>query len=135
MKIDRLKELKQKLTKEKDLSVIWEFYMDHFADHREFTQLGNPAYNEHLNAILGKICQQLFTGTIIITDFLLIYVPEYQMFHGPFQIQGCIGGVIYFDDLKMGLIAVSGDPETSEVKYSRFTQVMQLSGFNRSDRN
>jgi hypothetical protein len=32
MKIKRLKELKQKLIAEKDLSDIWLFYMDHFVD-------------------------------------------------------------------------------------------------------
>ncbi len=42
MKIERLKELKQKLTNEADLSNIWLFYMDHFADYPEFTELGDP---------------------------------------------------------------------------------------------
>jgi hypothetical protein len=135
MKIERLEELKQKLTKEKELSNIWTFYMDHFADHQEFTDLGEPAYNEHLNAIMLKICQQIFGSKIKITDFLLIYIAKYQFFHGPFQVQGCIGGLIYFDDLKMGLLAVSMDYPSNEVKYSRFTEVMKLSGFNRSDRN
>jgi hypothetical protein len=42
MKIERLQELKVKLTQEKDLSKIWLFYMDHFADYSEFTDLGAP---------------------------------------------------------------------------------------------
>ncbi|WP_340095191.1 hypothetical protein [Nostoc punctiforme] len=48
MNIDRLHELKQKLTNDADLSDIWLFYMDHFADLPEFTDLGEPAYNEYL---------------------------------------------------------------------------------------
>ncbi|PHM07069.1 hypothetical protein [Nostoc sp. 'Peltigera malacea cyanobiont' DB3992] len=51
---DRLQELKQKLTNDADLSDIWLFYMDHFADWPEFTDLGQPADNEYLDAVLPK---------------------------------------------------------------------------------
>ncbi|MEH2088552.1 hypothetical protein [Nostoc sp.] len=134
MKIDRLQELKQKLTDVADLSHIWSFYMDHFADHPEFTDLGEPAYNEYLDAILQKTCQQMFSRTIKITDFFLIYIAPYSLFHGAFQVEGRIGGVIYFEDIKIGLIAVSADyPPTDAVKYSRFSEVIQLSPPNRND--
>jgi hypothetical protein len=136
MKINRLQELKQKLTTEKDLSDIWLFYMDHFADQPEFTDLGEPAYNEYLNAILHKTCQQMFGRAITITGFFLIYIAKYRLFHGPFQVEGRIGGVIYFEDIKIGLLAVSVDyPASDLVKYSRFSEIIQLSGPNESDRN
>ncbi|GAA6618523.1 hypothetical protein [Scytonema sp. NUACC26] len=136
MKIDRLQELKQKLTNEAELSEIWTFYMDHFADHPEFTDLGKPAQNEYLNSVIHKTCQQMFGKAIKITNFFLIYIPEYRLFHGPFQVERRIGGVIYFEDLKTGLLAVSADyPPTDAVKYSRFSEVMRLSGLNRNDLN
>lgn len=136
MKIDRLQELKQKLTSEADLSHIWLFYMDHFADDPEFTELGKPAYNEYLDAVLDKTCKHLFGSAIKITDFFGIYIAEYQLFHGPFQVKGRIGGVIYFEDIKIGLLAVSADdPPTDAVKYSRFSKMIQLSVPNRNDRN
>ncbi|MFK0733511.1 MAG: hypothetical protein HEQ35_07715 [Gloeotrichia echinulata IR180] len=136
MKIERLQELKQKLTNEADLSNIWLFYMDHFADHAEFTELGQPAHNEYLNTIIHKTCQQMFGKTIKITNFFLIYIAKYHLFHGPFQVQGRIGGVIYFEDIKIGLLAVSADyPPTDAVKYSRFTEIIQLSKPNRNDLN
>ncbi|WP_373527996.1 hypothetical protein [Nostoc sp.] len=134
MKIDRLQELKQKLTHVADLSHIWLFYMDHFADQPEFTELGEPAYNEYLNAALYKTCQQMFGGEIKITDFLLIYIAPDHLFHGAFQVGGRIGGVIYFEDIKIGLLAVSADyPPTDAVMYSRFSQMIQLSAPNRND--
>ncbi|MBN3907822.1 MAG: hypothetical protein HWQ35_15045 [Nostoc sp. NMS1] len=136
MKIDRFQELKQKLTNDADLSRIWLFYMDHFADHPEFTDLGEPAYNEYLNAVLHKTCQQMFGRAIKITDFLLIYIAPYNLFHGAFQVEGRIGGVIYFEDIKIGLLAVSADyPPTDAVKYSRFSEMIQLSAPNHNDRN
>jgi len=96
MKIDRLQELKQKLTDVADLSQIWLFYMDHFADHAEFTELGEPAKNEYLDAVLHKSIEQIFGKAITITNFFLIYIAKYQFFHGPFQVNGRIGGVNNF---------------------------------------
>ncbi len=134
MEIQRLLELKEILTNEKDLSKIWSFYMDHFADHAEFTDLGEPATNKYLNNVISKTCQQMFGNKIKITNFLLIQIPKYKFFHGPFQVDGRIGGVIFFKDIKIGLLAVSADfPPTDIVKYSRFSEVGRLSepkGFN-----
>ncbi|MEH2198264.1 hypothetical protein [Nostoc sp.] len=136
MNIDQLQELKRKLTNDADLSDIWLFYMDHFADQPEFTDLGELAYNEYLDAVLQKTYQQMFGSAIKISDFLLIYIAPYHFFHGAFQVEGRIGGVIYFEDIKIGLIAVSADyPPTDVVKYSRFTEMIQLSAPNRNDYN
>ncbi|MGI2902779.1 hypothetical protein [Tolypothrix sp. VBCCA 56010] len=136
MEIERLQELKQKLTNEADLSHIWSFYMDHFADHPEFTDLGEPAYNQYLDTVIHKTCQQIFGKAIKINGFFSIYIAKYQLFHGPFQVEGRIGGVIYFEDIKIGLLAVSVNyPLTDAVKYSRFSEIIQLSTSNRNDRN
>jgi hypothetical protein len=136
MKIERLQELKQKLSNEKDLSQIWLFYMDHFADHREFTELGKPAHNDYLDIVLQKTCQQMFGKAITITNLLLIYIAEHQFFHGPFQVEGRIGGVIFFEDIKVGLLAVSTVfPPTDAVNYSRFSEPTRLSEPNRYDLN
>ena len=136
MNIDRFQELKQKLTLDADLSNIWLFYMDHFADHAEFTDLGEPANNEYLDSVIQKTCEQMFGRTVKITDFLLIYIAEYGFFHGPFQVELRIGGVLYFEDIKVGLIAVSADyPPTNAVKYSRFSEVFQLPAPDRYDLN
>ncbi|MBW4506939.1 MAG: hypothetical protein KME64_10550 [Scytonematopsis contorta HA4267-MV1] len=136
MKIDRWQELKQKLTNEADFSDIWLFYMDNFADHPEFTDLGKPAHNQYLNDVIHKTCQQMFGKKIKITNFLLIHIAEHKFFHAPFQVNGRIGGVIYFEDIKVGLLAVSADfPPTDAVKYSRFTEMMRLSKPNGNDLN
>jgi hypothetical protein len=136
MKIDRLQELKQKLMSIANLSEIWLFYMEHFADHPEFTDLGEPAYNEYLDSVIQKTCEQMFGREVNITDFLPIYIAEYGFFHAPFLVEHRIGGVIYFEDIKVGLIAVSADyPPTDAVNYSRFSEVLQLPTPNRNNLN
>ncbi len=128
MKINRLHELKQKLTNESDLSKIWLFYMDHFADKPEFTELGDRAESEFLNTVLLKTCQQMFGSATKLTEFLLVYIPKYQLFHGCFQVKKRNGYIIYFDDLKVGLLAVSADyPPTDTFTYSRFSQMRPMS--------
>ena len=53
-----------------------------------------------------------------------------------FFLEGRIGGVIYFEDIKFGLIAVSEDyPATNVVKYSRFSEMIQLSAPQGKDYN
>jgi hypothetical protein len=128
MNFKRWQELKQILTEEKDLSNIWSYYMDHFADHPEFINLGQRVQNQYIDAVVKTTCQQLFGQNVKITNSLLIHIPRHQFFHGPFQAGGRIGGVIFFEDIKVGLMGVSAQfPPTSEVQYSRFTEVMDLS--------
>lgn len=128
MEIQRLEELKEKLTSENDFSKIWNFYMDNFADHAEFTDLGHPAKDKYLDTVVRKTCQEMFGTKIKITNFLLIKIAKYKFFHGPFQVDGRIGGVIYFKDINVGLLAVSADyPASDMVKYSRFSEVARLS--------
>ncbi len=136
MNINKLRQLKQKLVDDKDLSKIWLFFMDNFADHMEFTELGETASHEYLDAVLHKICQQMFNKTTKITNFLLIYIPEHKFFHGSFLVKEYVGGVIYFEDIKTGLVAVSSESSpTDEVKYSRFSEPIKLSTPNRYELN
>jgi len=110
--------------------------MDNFADHPGFTQLGEPSYNEYLDGIIHKTCQRMFGRAVKITDFLPIYIAKYRLFHAPFQVERRIGGVIYFEDIKIGLIAVSADyPPTDAVKYSRFSEILQLPTPSRNELN
>lgn len=141
MKIERLQELKQKLTKETDLSKIWLFYMDNFAEHQQFIALGQPAKNEYLDEVVRKTCQQIFAKAIFrksitISTIFLIHIPKYKFFHGPFRLGEQMGGVIYFEDIKIGLIAVPDESSgTDMIQYSRFSQVAKFSSSNRHDLN
>lgn len=122
MKLERPKQLQQKLLKEKDLSKIWLFYMDEFADHPEFIEVGGLKSDPLLEAMIPQICQQMFGKQVPITDLLLIYIPEYQFFHAPFLAGGRTGGLIYFEEARTGLLAVATNfPVSDEVKYSRFS--------------
>ncbi len=121
MNLELLEQLKQKLDHEKKLSSVWSFYMDYFAAHREFTDLGEPTENSLIEAVVTQVGQQLFGGDDTVSDLLLIRIADHQFLHGTFVIGGRMGGVIYFEDKQMGLVAVAEWPPSKEVKYSRFS--------------
>jgi hypothetical protein len=71
-----------------------------------------------------------------ITDSLLIHIAKYRLFHGAFQVKKRTGGVIFFEDIKVGLLAVSADyPPTDMVKYSRFSEMIPMKAPERYDLN
>lgn len=95
--------------------------MDHFADHHEFTDMGEPLQNKDMEAALVNACRQMFEdkGELLIAEFMSIYLAKQRFFHGPVKIEGRYGGMFYFEDIKMGLVAIPG--EHPMVNYARFS--------------
>ncbi len=62
MNINLLQKLKQKLRQEPKLADIWGFYMDHFTDREEFTDMGEPLRDEVLDAALINCCKEMYAG-------------------------------------------------------------------------
>jgi hypothetical protein len=122
MDLTLLQELQEKLMREKDLSVIWEYYMDHFADLPELVDVSQPKRHKFLESLVPQICQQIFGMKVRITDLLVVTVAEYYFYHAPFFADGRIGGLIYFEDVNMGMLAVAADnPPSGLMHYSRFS--------------
>ena len=107
------------LSREQKLNVVWSFYMDHFADYAEFTDLGEATRHPLVEKVVAMVSQQLFNQAP--NDLLLIILPEYQFIHGSFLVGGSIGGVIYFESSLKGMVALSESPPSNQVLYSRFT--------------
>ncbi len=128
MKLKKLYQLKEKLQKETDLSKIWSYYMDEFGDIPAFSDIGEAVRQDSLLAVIAQVCQQIFGKPTNIDGILTIYIKEYQFYHAPFMAGNHIGGVIFFEDINTGLIAVTS-AGSNLAKYSRFT------GIAKSDRN
>jgi hypothetical protein len=127
MNSDRWRELKQKLTDEADLSEIWLYYMDHFADHPKFTNMGSRVDDPYLDAVTLSICQHLFGANATIANALTICIAQQRFYHGPFMVGGRIGGIIYDENTKTGLLAVSADASNDGMmQYSRFSKPIEL---------
>jgi hypothetical protein len=101
--------------------------MDEFGDIPEFSDFGEPVQQDSLLAVITQVCQQIFGKPININDILTIYIKEYKFYHAPFMTNNHIG-VIFFEDINTGLIAVTS-AGSKLAKYSRFT------GIAKSDQN
>jgi hypothetical protein len=121
MDLARLQQLKQKLLHEEKLAVVWSFFMDHFADHPEFIALGERAHHDFVEAVVAEVGRQLFGADGVASGLLLTRLAGQQFVHGGFTMGGRIGGVIYFEDAQIGLVAVVDRPPSTEVKYARFS--------------
>jgi hypothetical protein len=133
MDIRQLVQLQAKLTAEKDLSEIWTFYMDTFADHPEFLDFGDQGSSSFLEAVIPKVCYGIFGDKAKVAKMLIIHIPEYHFFHAPLQVDNRYGGLIYFENIDVGMVAVTAEfPPTDEVRFSRFSRLTdpELYSFN-----
>ena len=116
---ERLDNLKLMLSHEENLANVWSYFMTHFADHSAFTDIGEPVRHPLLEKIIVMVNQQLFNKKV--ENLLLIQLPKFNFFHGVFTVGNRTGGIIYFEETQKGMIAVSENPPSKQVKYSRFT--------------
>jgi hypothetical protein len=121
MDLTRLRELKHKLRFDKDLAPVWTYFLDHFGENPDFIALGELARHPFVEAVIDQVRQQLFGSDGTIARLLLTRLAEQQFLHGGFFMGLRPGGVIFFEDEGIGLIAVSELPPSIETKYARFS--------------
>jgi len=118
---DKLQQLKQKLLHDKDLAPVWLFFMDHFAEDPAFIALGERVDHPLIEAVLAEVSRQLFPRDGAVTRTLLTRLADQRFLHGGFFMGLRPGGVILFEDISMGLLAVPDLPPSIEVKYALFS--------------
>ncbi|MGH7170790.1 MAG: hypothetical protein ACRELG_10965 [Gemmataceae bacterium] len=121
MDLALLQELKQKLLHDKDLAPVWAFFLDHFAEDPSFIALGDRVDHPFIEAVLAQVSHQLFPRDGAVIGILLTRLAEQQFLHGGFFMGLRPGGVFFYEDIGMGLLAVPDLPPSIEVKYARFS--------------
>jgi hypothetical protein len=122
MDLTQLQELQEKLMRETDLSSVWGYYMDNFADLPELAEMSQRKSHKFLEALVPQICSQIFGMKVKVTNLLMVTVSEYYFYHAPFFADGRIGALIYFEDINMGMLAVAArNPSNGLMMFSRFS--------------
>jgi hypothetical protein len=126
MDLRKLIDLKAMVQTDEDFGGIWKYFFDNFGEKPEFAATGKPA-NEtmqmYLEPILEDICNRIVEREVMITQMILSEVPSHSFFHGPCLTDAGIAVVIYFDDVKMGMISLTPGLGSGMVHYARFTAV------------
>jgi hypothetical protein len=126
----RLEQLRELLQSEEEFGKIFAFFFDHLGEDETFIQAGVAAtsdFQEELLPILESILKRMVKQEVMIAQLLLTEVQTHRFYHGPCLSDAGFGCVLYFDDLKMGLLSLSPSMGSGMVHYARFT-TLNVSG-------
>jgi len=121
MDLALLQQLKEKLLHDVKLEPVWDYFMDHFAHRPEFIALGERTDHPFVEAVVAEVGKQLYAANGAINALLLTRIAKQHFVHGGFVMGGRVGGVIFFEDANIGLVTVTENPPSIEVKYARFS--------------
>jgi hypothetical protein len=132
MDLSLLATLKDKLVNATEFSDVWRYFLDHFGEDPKFIALGDRSRDAFLEAVLDQIGMQMFGKPGSVTDLLLSHLPEHHFTHGGVLLDGHLANVLYFDDIRSGMVAVWMATPSGETKYARFSGQLQRPGLNPS---
>ncbi len=121
MDLSKLEDLKRMLLHDEQLSPIWYFFLDNFGDHSEFHNLGTRINHPQLEDALTQIGQRMLGKPTVISNLIFARIPGRQFIHGGLFMNDCPGGVIYFEDAKIGLASVADLHSEQNAKFARFS--------------
>ncbi len=124
MEWQRLEQLRELLQNEEDFGKIFTFFFDHLGENEKFIQAGAlaaPEFHEELLPILENILKHMVNRDVLVAQLLLTEIQAHRFYHGPCMSDAGFGCVLYFDDLKMGLMSLSPGLGSGMVHYARFT--------------
>jgi len=125
MDLSLLETLRDKIVNGKDFADIFEYFYDHFGENTEFLDEGEPANDQLLVGLLGKIGGAIFkTDRVRLDNLFLIRIPEYHFIHGGFTMNGAISSVIYCTDLQKGIVVVHRPKSNPPTHFARFSAEM-----------
>src|SRR5690349_19431902 len=98
MDLSLLNTLRDKLHEAKQFADVWDYFLTHFGEKREFIALGQRASDPFLEAVLEQVGEQMLGRAVRIGDMLLTRIPEYGFIHGTVTIEGKLTSALYFQE-------------------------------------
>jgi hypothetical protein len=86
----KLTMLKMKLMQEKELKDVMTYFFDHFGESEEFLDVSEPTRHDLVESTLAQTVGPMVgsKGKAILVDFILLYIPQYDFYHGAFILNG-----------------------------------------------
>jgi hypothetical protein len=121
MDLGKLQTLKRMLTTAREFSSVFAYFLDHFGESPEFIALGERTDSPFLETVLAEIGKELFGKEVQVQDVLLTRLAEQGFIHGACSLGGTLANVLYFEDVRMGLLVVVLSFDTNETRLVRFS--------------
>ncbi len=123
MKIEHFLALKEKILGAENFNESWEYFFDHFSENPAFMNMGEKTQSPLLRSILEEVGERLFRQKVKVTDMMLTEIPQHNFVHGACFVQGRLASVLFFKDVKVGMLSILGSAQSHEVSMIRFTGV------------
>ncbi len=121
----RIDDLRDTLeTSEKFSETIDKLFL--LAEVPEFLDLAVVKESEILDSVVAKALEQVIKNPKDI-HMNLVCLEKYSLYHGSLIVGSKPGVVMYFDDIRMGMIAIPRN-SSGEVSYLRFTADIMMDG-------
>ena len=114
---EELEKLKEMLETEEDFHAIFQQFMS-LVDSPKFMNMGKRKKNKLLETVVNKALSDIDLPEMM--GIRITYIRTFSFYHGSFITSPMPGSVIYFADIKMGLIAVPRDLQGNN-SFFRFT--------------
>jgi hypothetical protein len=123
--IDKLKEL---LVTSVDLTEPLDYFLQHVITDPEIVRLSEPAASSLLlNVTVGLVERHCGQALFVLAPFFL-HAPAYQLWHGGCHLGDYVTHLVYFDDVKTGLLSIVRPQDTGNADYVRFSVVNRPAG-------
>jgi hypothetical protein len=120
MDLAKLATLREKLLHADDFGTVWKYFLDHFGEDPAFIALGEPASEPFLEAVFAEVGRQLVGRPVTVRNLRLIRLAEQGFIHGGALLDGRPANVLYFEDVRVGMLGVVWSVAPGEMKYARF---------------
>ena len=120
--IDRLKEL---MLQSANLTEPMDYFLQHVITDAEIVRASQPATSALLlHVILGLVERHCGQELFVLAPFFL-HAPAYQLWHGGCRLDGYVTHLVYFDDIKTGILSIAQPQDTVNANYVRFSVVQR----------
>ncbi|MEM1177417.1 MAG: hypothetical protein AAGM22_03665 [Acidobacteriota bacterium] len=103
--LSKLNELKTLIQTAEKFSEPWEFFFDHFGDHREFMDHGKPVKSVLLTELCKTVAKKVYGNAAGVTNRQWVYLKPQRFLHGTALLDGQLAVAIYFTDIEMGMLS------------------------------
>lgn len=114
---EELEKLKDMLQTEEDFGAIFQQFMV-LVDSPKFMNMGKFKKNKLLETVIDKAMNDIDMPEVMAVK--INHIRKFSFYHGSFIANMMPGNVIYFADIKMGLITIPRDFQGNN-SYFRFT--------------
>lgn len=112
--------VKDKLVQSDDFGHVMDAFFEQLGTNLRFLTKGVLIDERPLRGALVSLAEQMATRPLRLMEMKLIRLHEHQMMHGMLYFAGWLGVVLLFEDIGMGILALSEADLRGPTLYGRF---------------